>query len=229
MIHGLDTAIYLANESALAYDSGADGTHIASGLCHCVIRRTASGEIVVAFRGTEDIEDWISNGDVGKSCFGNHFVHAGFAASLAPILWDIRRAIANVRKSADDQLWVCGHSRGGAFALLTGASLAMTNQPATGVYTFGSPRVGNHKFAAWCDVNVPGHHRYVNESDIVTRIPHFGYEHCGKLHWFDGVDWRTQMPIATRIGVWLFGRRWPFIGDTANDHGIGRYIAALTP
>lgn len=227
MIHGQDTALYLARESALAYDPDADGLHFDNGLCHCVIRRTAAGEIIVAFRGTEDIDDWLSNADCGQKLWTVGYVHGGFVASLSPIAQEIDDAIRAARQTPHDQLWICGHSRGGAFALMMATWLSYHTNFITGVYTFGSPRVGNRKFAAWCDANVPGHHRYVNESDIVTRVPHFGYEHCGKLHWFDGRDWRTQMPLATRIGVWLFGRRWPFIGDTAGDHGIGRYIGAL--
>lgn len=227
MNHGPQAALALAQAAADAYDSHADGIQIGTGLCHCVIRRTADGEIIVAWRGTENLSQWLSNAEVGKARFNNLRVHAGFSATVGDLLRDVDDAIEEVRQSVHDQVWTCGHSRGGAHALLYSVFRTASNRPLTGTYTYGCPRVGDSKFAAWCDRNVTGHHRYVYQSDIVTRIPRIGYAHCGQLHWHDGREWRLHMPLHSRIGAFLFFRKWPFIGDTAKDHGIGSYLGAL--
>ena len=95
-----------------------------------------------------------------------------------------------------------------------------------GCYTFGSPRVGDSDFARWCNKNIV-HHRYVYQSDIVTRLPRIGYKHTGTLHWHDGSEWRLRTPWWTRLGAFLFARRWPFIGDAVADHSISKYVEAL--
>merc|ERR1712224_40264 len=51
-----------------------------------------------------------------------------------------------------------------------------------GLITFGSPRVGNQEFSAFNDKSIPGHYRWVNNEDAVTKSPLnlFGnYSHCG--------------------------------------------------
>jgi len=226
MIHGSETAQHLARESALAYDPHADGIRFDNDTCHCVVRRDAAGNIIVAFRGTEDADDWLSNLKKAQTCWHNLRVHSGFANALAPLMSDIRIAVGELHHMGN-QVWVCGHSRGGAHALLASVAFEKLNIRVAGCYTYGCPRVGDSDFAAWCDDNLPGHHRYVYQSDIFARLPISGYRHCGKLHWHNGREWADSMPWWTRMGAYMFARRWPLIGDSASDHSIGHYIGAL--
>jgi hypothetical protein len=72
-----------------------------------------------------------------------------------------------------------GHSLGAALATL-GASRYGNVQ---GVYSFGSPRVGNDVFKEKFDVKT---YRIVNNDDIVARVPPPGvYVHVGELKFID--------------------------------------------
>jgi hypothetical protein len=86
-------------------------------------------------------------------------------------------------------LWVAGHSRGGAFAVLAAAAMARANDlPAVaGVYTFGQPRVGNGPFVAQLDSGPRAVRlfRFVNRDDPVPTVP------------------IAAPPVAGRLGVSL--------------------------
>jgi hypothetical protein len=77
-------------------------------------------------------------------------------------------------------LYVAGHSRGGAFALLAAAALAKARAadepvpPIFGVYTYGQPRVGNAPFIeGLASLNVPLF-RIINRDDPVPTVPPAG-------------------------------------------------------
>ena len=78
------------------------------------------------------------------------------------------------------------------------------------MYTFGSPRVGNAAFSRTVPRNS---YRFVNNNDIVTRLPPpiAGYEHVGTLKFID----RNGM-IVDDAGA----------GDTLTEQ-IGRQFAGL--
>lgn len=225
MIHGIETAHRLAIASRDAYAPPAGATVIGDGLCNAHITRQGF-DVIIAFQGTNEGADWWSNLDRHMIPLAYGWVHQGFHDSLAWLAPTIYAA-ANIQPQ--ESVWITGHSRGGAHALLFAAWMVWHARPISGAYTFGSPRVGDWTFKAWADAHIPGHHRYVHQSDLVARLPHFGYEHCGTLHWHDGHEWRRRMPIISRIGVWIFGRHWPLIGDELSDHSIDRYIEALHP
>jgi triacylglycerol lipase len=102
-------------------------------------------------------------------------------------------------------IWLTGHSQGAALALLAGYLLATDpaagadpevartrgltyplprGYPIGGLYLYGCPRVGNHKWAKSYD-KVLGEKtwRIVNHADAVPLMPppQFAYFHCGKL------------------------------------------------
>src|SRR6185436_17107157 len=72
-------------------------------------------------------------------------------------------------------LFIAGHSRGGAFAVLAAAAMSreVDLPPLAGVYTFGQPRVGNAAFARQLDAGarpIPLF-RFVNRDDAVPNVP----------------------------------------------------------
>lgn len=111
-----------------------------------------------------------------------------------PTSQDSTRPAATVRK----KLFVAGHSRGGAFAVLAAAAFARAGDlpELAGVYTFGQPRVGNGPFVqSVSSLNVPLV-RFVNRDDPIPGVPpaglippslgvagrlneHVGYQHGG--------------------------------------------------
>ncbi len=157
--------------------------------------------IVVSFRGTTNINDWLTNSDtiLVSPKPGLPKVHSGFLRALC-IVWDNLLAILEkVQKT--QTLWLTGHSLGGALATVAAARFALElDKPLAGVYTFGQPRVGDREFAR--DLNAilkSRFFRFVNNSDLVTRVPSRvrGYSHVGSLRFFD-----DDGELHEDIGYW---------------------------
>ncbi|GMR39301.1 hypothetical protein PMAYCL1PPCAC_09496, partial [Pristionchus mayeri] len=71
-------------------------------------------------------------------------------------------------------MWITGHSLGGALASLASAhivSLDWYNSNKIFLYTFGQPRVGDQKYANVHDSFVPSEYRVVHDRDIVAHNP----------------------------------------------------------
>jgi triacylglycerol lipase len=71
---------------------------------------------------------------------------------------------------------------------LATASLLEANRDVTGLYTFGSPRVGDQNFAqAFTEKIGDRTFRVVNGNDIVPRVPPQlnGYKHVGEVIFFN--------------------------------------------
>lgn len=147
-------------------------------------------DIVLSFRGTSSIKDWMTNSafDLADFSGGLGKVHRGFSEALYLVWNDITQILERVQTKAQP-LWITGHSLGGALATLAAAHFALvSDKPVRGVYTFGQPRVGNREFSRNFDADLKGRFfRFVNNSDIVTRIPTriMSYSHVGALRFFD--------------------------------------------
>ena len=159
---------------------------------------------VVAFRGTKDIQDWMTDFNSTPVSFPWLFdsgpdvgdIHAGFGHALRAAWDDVRNAVNAMIPPLTDvpgqnemsippqpTLWLTGHSWGGALAVLTGAVYNMWQpaimRPVAGVYTFGQPRVGLYKFCGNYDqVLLPKTFRFVNKSDLVPRVPFRGFDYA---------------------------------------------------
>ena len=146
---------------------------------------------IVAFRGSEiwkkresfdlkevladlktNVDIWLTDWQQGGK------VHRGFKEALEEVWPDL---LPYIRKLHDKgcKIWITGHSLGGALATL----FASRYGNAQGVYTFGSPRVGNEVFNKNFEAKI---YRIVNNDDIVPRVPPPGkYVHVGKLKFID--------------------------------------------
>ena len=146
--------------------------------------------IVVVFRGTEpdQIEDWVTNLEldlVDGPLEGK--VHRGFYTALNSVWQKIERTIAGLRANKPKSLWFTGHSLGAALATLAVARLRDEDRPVDGLYTFGQPRTGDRTFARNFNLEFkPYAFRFVNNNDIVTRIPprSLKYSHVGTFKYF---------------------------------------------
>ncbi len=129
--------------------------------------------ILAAFRGTESLPDWLTNLQTVKDPgpWRNTEVHEGFQDAFMAAALKIGQVIGRERQSR--QVWVTGHSLGGALAVLLAATLRENDVPVRGLYTFGSPRVGDKKFAKQLNTSLQGqaHWRIVNEGDLVPHVP----------------------------------------------------------
>ena len=159
----------------------------------------SSDAIIVAFRGTQPNRpmDWFV--DFRATCDPwDHTagkVHSGFHGALRKV-WGVALPNGEVlpRRLANrggKTIWITGHSLGGALAVLCAAqALFVSKMPVQGVYTFGQPRVGTKDFADAVNAKLgSGIFRFVNDRDIVPRVPLFsmGFCHYGCQRFFDHV------------------------------------------
>ena len=156
--------------------------------------------LVVSFRGTDEIADWIDNINMGKTVslskikekfkksfkswmgMKNSFstnqlfgqVHQGFYQAFLDV-WDKDEMWIELEKLIKETklpLWITGHSLGGAVATFAAAWMAERNLPIRGVYTFGQPRCGDKNFSTTLNAKLPNKFfRFHNNNDIVPRLP----------------------------------------------------------
>jgi predicted lipase len=149
----------------------------------------------VAFRGTETLFDWKNNIEVMYEPYAfvkdAGDVHFGFQS-----LYTIMResVITSLSKICGDceQVFVTGHSLGGALALLSALDIAFNTEKnlTPKLITFAGPRVGLFKFHQFFNHRVPSCYRVVASGDIVPHlplfVPPFVYEHVGDAVNIDG-------------------------------------------
>jgi hypothetical protein len=140
---------------------------------------SAEDTALLVFRGTSNPGQWLRD---AKFLAGSHpwgTVHVGFRDGLAAVEPDLL-AFDPVASQAKN-FWICGHSLGGALAVLASARSMIRKITTTpSIYTYGQPRVGFCDFADTYGVNLPRQlYRFVNQQDIVTRVPPGLYQHCG--------------------------------------------------
>lgn len=153
--------------------------------------------IIIAFRGSESRTDWITNiklaTDPGPLL--NSRVHEGFQDALFPVVISIVSAIYKFNPSGSKNIWITGHSLGGALAVLMTAMLSIEKIAVRGLYTFGAPRVGNQNFAEQLEANISGvNFRVVNQGDLVPHVPFEaqGFYHAGERIIFNADGDRIQ-------------------------------------
>lgn len=149
--------------------------------------------LFVGYRGSTNIQNWIDNIKVRQESpyrDADVGVEHGMYSLYASLRVDVRSILNNmVTKYDTRRLLITGHSLGGALATLTAFDLLYAKAPflVTDLVTFGSPRVGNERFAQYFeefDVNVT---RVTHYYDMVPHVPEtfLGYEHVRGEVWFN--------------------------------------------
>lgn len=184
-------------------------------------------DCVVACRGTEarewsDIKADANAITAVAETVG--LVHSGFKEQ-ADRLWPlIEEALQPVRMP----VWFTGHSLGGALAtILAGrCKLSPVDCEPEGLFTYGSPRVGNREYITYPRIT---HVRWVNNNDVVTRVPPawLGYRHFGREMYLNSRGKIRRMTGWRRLrdrlrGLWGGLKEWRI--DYLTDHSIDRYI-----
>ncbi|PWA46032.1 hypothetical protein CTI12_AA512720 [Artemisia annua] len=183
--------------------------------------KTGESELIgVSFRGTSpfNAKDWSS--DVDLSWYdlpGIGKVHAGFLKALGLqkskgwpkdiqvddhkpyTYYAIRQKLKDrLQDNPNAKFLITGHSLGAALAIVFPAVLAHHNETdllskLEGVYTFGQPRVGDHKFGEYMKEVLVTHgtryHRFVYCNDLVPRVPFDNsdllFKHFGDCHYYN--------------------------------------------
>ncbi len=159
---------------------------------------------VVAFRGTQNTRDWMTDLYATPVSFDWIFdkgpkvgnIHAGFGHALRDAWGEVTTAVEKmIPRPADTPnlnglsthpqptFWLTGHSLGAALAVLTGAAFSVWEpariRPVSGIYTFGQPRVGLYQFCGNYDhVLSQKTFRFVNKEDLVPRVPFRGWDYA---------------------------------------------------
>ena len=130
--------------------------------------------LLIAFRGTEKskIEDILADVLVFQKNTQLGKIHYGFLKALQFIWEDLLKALEELQDNNQD-IWITGHSLGGALATLAAAKLASEGkQNIKGIYTYGKPRVGNMDFKLNFEkLFKTSAYRITNFRDPVSIIP----------------------------------------------------------
>jgi hypothetical protein len=224
--------------------------------------------VIVSFRGTvianieDDSEKW-NLFILGMLCnVGGAFIeddelhnavlevyggkaHLGFTDLLDKV-WNPIQSEVHVQLGSDRELYLTGHSQGGALATLAAYRLQKAGVPVNAVYTFGSPRVFDEKL--YRDYAIP-HFRFEHKNDIVPLLPphaamrefinklldritkstvrlhNVDYKHVGHLMYInENSEIEEDSPfLSLKRGVNLLGG----IDRLVSDHAMGGYLRTL--
>lgn len=182
--------------------------------------------IVIAFRGTkgklqllvesEEIMYRNKTAWYGGGMVGYYFAHAFNLIYNGGMKEDLNLLI---QKYPNYEIWVGGHSLGGAMAALA-SNFLITNGLATSanlkMITFGEPRTGDKAFADTVDSLVPYSFRVIHKKDIVPHIPLNGME--GFHHHKNEIWYDNDMSTATYKEC--DAQESPFCSDSHLDYMI---------
>ncbi len=188
----------------------------------------------MAFRGTDEIVDWLDNINVFSEevLFGEF--HRGFWRSTQDVWEGLFAEYQKAMRKKKRPIFLTGHSLGGAMATVGASILLHQDLPFTSVYTFGQPRVMTRDAARIFNVESKARcFRFQNNNDLVTRVPArlMGYSHVGtylyisqevELHndpgfWFRFVDYFDgALEDALKLGI-----------DGIKDHDMANYLRAV--
>ncbi|GAB4851399.1 hypothetical protein Ancab_030802 [Ancistrocladus abbreviatus] len=202
-------------------------------------RDPARKRLVVAFRGTEQVK-WkdlrtdlmLAPAGLNPERIGGDFkqevqVHSGFLSAYDSVRTRIMTLICQAIGYTDNvagahckwHVYATGHSLGGALATLLALELSSSQLAKSGaitvtMYNFGSPRVGNRRFAEVYNEKVKDSWRVVNHRDIIPAVPRLmGYCHVAQPVYLAAGDltkaWENMEPLDDGYGGVIIGELTP--------------------
>lgn len=179
--------------------------------------------VIVVFRGTEiNLTDLLTDAalpltDIGRGCRG----HSGFWDSMNAVYSGVKTTVQSM--SHGQPVWLTGHSLGGAMAALCAYRLMNDGTPVQGVYTYGSPRVGDESFRRLMTDRFANRpiQRWVNDRDLVPLLPDnllMGFRHVGQTN--------NIIPNGSSFQIRLNDRERAVLGDFGN-HATKQYCQRI--
>lgn len=144
--------------------------------------------INIVFKGSDDLNDILQDLKTIKRCAfkdDDSSIHAGFIDILTTeaVHEDVLRTTISILKDLPEyELFITGHSLGGALATVFGYYISKKIEKTINIITFGSPRVGDFKFYEnFNKIQNISLLRVVNDNDIIVSLPKINYYHVGKV------------------------------------------------
>lgn len=172
---------------------------------------------LVAFRGTENLQDWLADFDavlINYEPVGNSgLVHMGFQLVYEQVRGTLPPLIA-VGCAGCTRILVTGHSLGAALAVLSALDIAKNIPPniVPELYTFAGPRTGNPTFANIFNGVIGTCYRVVNKLEIVPLdiVPNVPlpplYQHVGQAENVNG-GFTMDEAVAHSLPAYAAGLR----------------------
>lgn len=193
--------------------------------------------IVVGFRGTDSIEDVARD----LSAFLSRFkpdrfrlfkrprVHLGFLDGYMEVRDTIRNRVLELNAIKERKIYMTGHSMGGALATLMAYDLNKIAKVPAGVYSYGSPRVGNNYFTKIFGKFVKDSFRIVNDEDPVCSVPFGMFGHVDTYVLLDDEENLIINPgILEKIEKEFEGIEDIVSGQAIKEHSMTNYIHLLS-
>lgn len=184
--------------------------------------------LVIAFRGSQQPKDWVNDFDGWHTVipYGNFEsdirVHQGFLKCYKSVRDEILCYI-EAKKDKIKNIYVTGHSLGGALSLLCAVDVQYNTSVIPVVYTSGAPCVGNKAWAESYNRRVPATTRTYARCDVVPKLPPWwfllrvsgGYKHVS-----------ASNPIGPKdpwVGFFTFLRLGKKFAENVTNHSIELY------
>lgn len=192
-------------------------------------------DLVIVCRGTEPNEFADVAADLAAipvpSSTGVGKVHLGFKKAVDHIWHDFEELANDYGKTRT--IWCTGHSLGAAMATILAYRLQRTEDCPNpqALFTYGSPRVGNKEYVKGIESTGVLHFRFVNNCDIVPRVPMWPFYHFGGMYYMNHYGqlramtfWQVCKDVWRGFKTGLLERgRINFF----ENHSIGRYAKNL--
>jgi len=181
--------------------------------------------ILITVRGTQETADILRDLDARQVRYaeGDGQANRGFYEAFQAAK-DFTQRYLDAFHRTEHSIVVCGHSLGGAIALLLAEWLRRDWSDNIQLYTFGAPRAGDRAFAKGAAA-LP-HHRLVNHNDPVPGVP---------FTWMDA-EWKLALPgtvallSSPLLGIaLLLGGLLNLRGDPYEHHGEQRHFMPRKP
>ncbi len=169
-----------------------------------------NNKIIVVYRGTNDIRDWLKNADARKikvkdNVYDFRKVHKGFYDYMMLVGRDINKKLKELLSKEgmkNCEIIFTGHSLGAAAITdFVGTSILLNfeiNPDKCHIHPVASPRCGNAQFRDKLEGRFINWYRWVNSSDAVPHLPFALPKHVRMLGGFLSKPFAYFMPGGLR-------------------------------
>ncbi|WP_417662927.1 lipase family protein [Pseudomonas sp.] len=182
--------------------------------------------VLISVRGTASGADGLRDMDARQVPYaeGEGQAHRGFYNAFLAVKPFVERYL-DAFYTGEQTIIVCGHSLGGAIALLLAEYIRrLPVAPDVLLYTFGSPRAGDQGFVTGASALT--HHRLVNHNDPVPSLPTTWMDAEWKVALAGTVVLFSSPPVGAGL---LLGGLINLEGDNYEHHGQQRHYMPRKP